>query len=228
MRTLSRLLLLGALLALAAAPVLAAGYDGTYTVQHQTLTVQFKIGLKLGVKGDAVQTTRKFDIRSGQLPANAFAKDKDAWTNKIISWRLWPKQREIVAIAAVNRAYDDLLTQLNKQLKCFADRMTVRQAGVFSADLKLEDSQCGRTVNVKANYDSGRGTFRAAKLNPADLAFRPGWLLLGGSGAVLEGSLEQGTAKWDVKAILLGTSYGGGGLTVNLGLQGDATLTRIP
>jgi hypothetical protein len=224
-------LILGALLALAASPAHAAGYEGTYAVQNQSLTVQTRIGLKLGTRSEAVQTSRKLDIGgsgSGQLPPDTFAKEKDAWTNKIISWRLWPKQREIVAIAAVNRAYDDLLARLNAQLRCFADRMTVRQAGVFSADLKLEDTQCGQTATVRAGYDASKGIFKAAKLNPGDLAFRPGWLALGGSGAKLDGSLAQGRMKWDVKVILLGTSYGGGAVTVGLDLQGTAALTSIP
>ncbi len=222
-------LILGALLALAASAAQAAGYEGTYTVQNQSLTVQTRIGLKLGTRSEAVQTSRKLDIGgSGQLPPDTFRKEKDAWTNKIISWRLWPKQWEVVAVASVNRAYDDLLARLNKQLRCFAERMTVRQAGVFAAELRLEDDQCGQTAIVRAGYDASKGTFSAAKLNPADLAFRPGWLVLGGSGAKLEGSLAQGQMKWTVKATLLGVSYGGGAVTVGLDLQGTSTLARVP
>ncbi|HEX5715622.1 MAG TPA: hypothetical protein VF179_05645 [Thermoanaerobaculia bacterium] len=221
-------LILVALLALAASAAQAAGYEGTYTVQNQSLTVHTRIGLKLGTRSEAVETSRKLDIGSGQLPLDTFVKEKDAWANKIISWRLWPKQREIVAIASVNRAYDDLLARLNRLLRCFAERMTVRKTGVFAADLKLEDDQCGQTATVRAGYDASKGSFKAAKLTPADLAFRPGWLVLGGSGATLGGSLAQGRMNWDVKAILVGVSYGGGAVTVGLDLQGTSALARVP
>ncbi|HWM93975.1 MAG TPA: hypothetical protein VN493_24670 [Thermoanaerobaculia bacterium] len=217
-----------ALLAITASPALAAGHEGTYRIQNQTLTVQVKIGLKSGTRSETIQMQRRFDVRGGQLPANAFAKEKDVWSNRIATWRLWPKQREIVAVAAVHRAYDDLLRRVNEQLRCFADRMTVRQTGVFSANLQLVDTQCSRTANLPASFDSSRGTFAAARLNPGDLAFRPGWLLLGGSTAALNGSLPQGQMKWKVDAALLGATATGGAVNVGLKLEGVSVLSRVP
>lgn len=217
------LVALAALSALAM-PAAAANFDGTYRVQQQRPRVELRVSLAANAGLRTVTVNRQVTLVNGKLPRTFFNADRSRFRSQVGSLSFFPRQVRDEALRASDRVFTDTELKINDFLTEFADQITVKAKGPFTADLTFKDLNRGTSTLVQAPYNSTRGEFSLLNRPLAGTAFSRGWLSLGGGNWQIQGFLSRRYADWKVTSRLTSLVDRVGLFTVDLNLTNRVSL----